>query len=433
MADAIITRRGGGGSKINGIIEQYKVAAGANVSAGDFVRFAAEKLYTGSVKNTYFGSPTLYLIDENTVLIGFVDDYGYAQIVKINNGAISFGTLTKVTTTEADSSPNESVWFSRINNTGFYLACYKYVTSGGSTIYHAMVLKVSNKTVSIGATTYAYSMSKYTDAVIVYTGEQNAYVFNAFNGTITYDAYTFTSSSITKVGSTKYYSPGGTNLSGIYFYKMLSDTKLLLCANRSTGGTFFVVYDVENDTFSLTQTSGISLGKEISDMVMLPNGDLAMVCCTRTYYANVDTYHMFCYKARMNTDGSWTVSPECEINMPHTIGNTFWVKFISVSENELGLLTRSGQFLYEIALVRFNVDDTINSIVSCVDGLRDTEIALVVSDVNGNVYSISGTTTLTADYYRLLNVSPRNTGDMGIGIAKTGGAAGETIDVIVPN
>lgn len=37
MADAIITRKGGGGAKINGTVKSYEIASGVTVEAGDFV------------------------------------------------------------------------------------------------------------------------------------------------------------------------------------------------------------------------------------------------------------------------------------------------------------------------------------------------------------------------------------------------------------
>lgn len=65
----------GGSSKINGIIEEYKVASGGNVNAGDFVRFvenktkATEMYYNDNKQGQY--NVSAVAIDNGKVFIAY--------------------------------------------------------------------------------------------------------------------------------------------------------------------------------------------------------------------------------------------------------------------------------------------------------------------------------------------------------------------------
>lgn len=93
-----------GGLEINGIIEDYYVYAGKNVSAGDFVEFingvsssTTEKSNSNvfTTTSTYNGYFTACLLDENTLVVAFQNlgdgVKGYATVGKVSNSVITFG------------------------------------------------------------------------------------------------------------------------------------------------------------------------------------------------------------------------------------------------------------------------------------------------------------------------------------------------------
>lgn len=93
---------GGGGIKINGIIEQYQAAAGMNISAGDFVRFVNEvgtltQLSTIDPANDVISA---VLLSTNKVFVSFFEDQVghnlYAVVVTINGTNITAGTTTSI-------------------------------------------------------------------------------------------------------------------------------------------------------------------------------------------------------------------------------------------------------------------------------------------------------------------------------------------------
>jgi hypothetical protein len=90
MASSILTRRGGG-SKINGIIESYKVKAGENISAGEFVDYINSQDLTLSspvvFNNSYTSSArAISLSSEKIVIV-------YGSLVTVPNGTASAPTV----------------------------------------------------------------------------------------------------------------------------------------------------------------------------------------------------------------------------------------------------------------------------------------------------------------------------------------------------
>ena len=96
---------GGGSSKINGIIEEYKVASGGNIDAGDFVRFVEDRyseeilLASGSYGITDVNTT---LLDENRVLITYIHKLSsstqnlYGIVCTIYNNSVSISIPTQI-------------------------------------------------------------------------------------------------------------------------------------------------------------------------------------------------------------------------------------------------------------------------------------------------------------------------------------------------
>lgn len=87
----------GGGLAINGIIEQYKVNAGATVNAGDFVEFIT-KYEGGDTSGTFASGGASYIsackLDDSRVLLAYrdtADTYGKAVVLTVENGFVAVG------------------------------------------------------------------------------------------------------------------------------------------------------------------------------------------------------------------------------------------------------------------------------------------------------------------------------------------------------
>ena len=102
----------GGGSKINGIIEEYMVANRENISAGDFVEYVKQKYTSPAVIDSNYsysgiGIVSCVKIDTNKVFICYKDGSIIKAIVCIiENGNITHGNFTTITN-NAESSYQE--------------------------------------------------------------------------------------------------------------------------------------------------------------------------------------------------------------------------------------------------------------------------------------------------------------------------------------
>lgn len=94
----------GGGSKINGIIEEYMVASGGNVSAGDFVEYVNQKYTSRVIVDSQYvysgmGCVSCVKVDTNKVFIcykGTADIGIYGMVCIIENENIRSGVITSV-------------------------------------------------------------------------------------------------------------------------------------------------------------------------------------------------------------------------------------------------------------------------------------------------------------------------------------------------
>jgi hypothetical protein len=105
MAESYITRKGGGGgAKINAIIEQYKIATSSSaISVGDFVEWAADAKFTTTnqtINSTGGGDnfTTVVKLDETRVLVVFDNIELRAVVLTISGATITVGTQLVLTT-----------------------------------------------------------------------------------------------------------------------------------------------------------------------------------------------------------------------------------------------------------------------------------------------------------------------------------------------
>ena len=156
----LINRCGGGGAKINGIVESYLVAAGENISAGDFVSFVNEEASeivknkvqspsagTASVfesASTYYISATV--LSQTNVLVAYQDSgnssYGTAVVLTISGTTITVGTPIVF-----DTVFTTSVSAAVLSQTSVAVA---YRKGDGTNYGKAVVLTISGTTITAG-------------------------------------------------------------------------------------------------------------------------------------------------------------------------------------------------------------------------------------------------------------------------------------------
>ncbi|MDL2281284.1 hypothetical protein LJC10_05475 [Selenomonadales bacterium OttesenSCG-928-I06] len=168
------------GVDINGIIEQYKVAAGENISAGDFVEFmknssgTTAEITTDSTKLlTYIVSNTLtftefILLDEDTVFMLYSWGAVAGLVIKIENGVITPGIPTSFFPTSAVYHTN--YYTGQViqidTDTLFVLHPGDEVSSTTNYYLYGTFVTINGTTITIGTSTQL--------STEVYSGRNNA-------------------------------------------------------------------------------------------------------------------------------------------------------------------------------------------------------------------------------------------------------------------
>lgn len=146
----------GGGNKINGIIEEYKVASGGNVSAGDFVKFVnCDFTFGTSVRGEEsYGKISAILLENNKVFITYGESTSnlMAIICTINENALSLSSAVQIS--------NET-------NSDYYQSIIKLEDNKVVIIYtgtngiKATICSVNNNSIVVDSTTLIADFSGY--------------------------------------------------------------------------------------------------------------------------------------------------------------------------------------------------------------------------------------------------------------------------------
>ena len=137
----------GGDIAINGIVEQYKVDAGATVNAGDFVEFV-NKYNDGIFCEVSPESISACKLDENRVLVAYIGEdysnYGTAVVLTVDSNGVSVGETVVFKATTVYNLSAVSLTDSKV------LVAYEARTQdtyGG----FAVVLTISGTEIEVGA------------------------------------------------------------------------------------------------------------------------------------------------------------------------------------------------------------------------------------------------------------------------------------------
>lgn len=141
----------GGDIAINGIVEQYKVNAGATVNAGDFVEFVnkygAGVFFNGSVDNM-----SACKLDNNRVLVSYIDSVnglyirrGAAVVLTVDNDGVSVGESIAFKSGQLQSISATALSENKV------LVAYEHYDYGYKDYNGcAIILTVSGTTIAVG-------------------------------------------------------------------------------------------------------------------------------------------------------------------------------------------------------------------------------------------------------------------------------------------
>ena len=321
----LLNRCGGGGLKINGIIESYLIAAGENISAGDFVNFineaedeiAKNRKFIMGDSAAYESSATIYKISatalsSTSVLVTYQDYdnsyYGTAVILTISGTTITPGTPTVF-----NSAYTDNISSAALSSTSVLVA---YTDGGNSNYGTAVIFTISDTTITVGtpvvfegaSTSYIYAVALSSTSVLVayqdFTNSRygTSIVLTISDTTITVGTPVVFESAVTSrisvavLSSTNVlvaYQDEGNSDYGTAVVLTISDTTI-------TVGTPVVFESAETDNISVAALSSTSVlvayqdggNSDSGTTVVLTISDTTITPGTPTVFNSSSTYYI---------------------------------------------------------------------------------------------------------------------------------------------
>ena len=426
----------GQGSAINGIIKQYKVNAGASVSAGDFVEFVT-KWNSGEFSDTTPNYVSACKLDNNRVLIAYSSQtmsyQGNAVILTIEDGEVSIGA-TKV----FNAGYSGYISVAALSNSKVFVAY------GGSSYGCARVLTIDGTDISTGE---EKKFSSYTASYISATALTDNKVVVVYreqftNPRLMAEVFTVSGTTITLggdiiVASAKYY---------VYVSATaLTDSKgLIVWGDNSLSNVSLssvcraAVFVVDGTTIAIGGVVTISGEPTRNILATVLTDGKVLVTYTRSTTDAEGTTTAQGFGQVLTINGS-TVLKGTETS----VGNGSYPTSVKLTENKgirfygkyARVFTIDGTDITEGEL--YTLDTTATSLTNTkAIALSGSSVLLVCCDSGAAKYyffEITDTTiTLVnpeASETQGTFVQPAVSNMYNVGVAKTSGAEGETVEV----
>lgn len=272
MGEAMITRRGGGGLKIDGLLDEYVVSSGS-ISAGDFVKWVENtKLLNGNAAST---SGTRYKavaqVDASRVVIvwlqGNNSSYYYAAaVVTISNTSAIPGTTTRISDTFSKQSKGSMLLYSV--GEGKYVFFDKNQTN--TSYWYTARFSVNGTTINLTSKLAYNTTLSAQDSAEIRQIDANTYI------TCCIDAYSSCYVSVfTYSNGTYTYSKNGNVNSGLVSYqardigmmKLQASGKYAFLHWYPGNSAFYVTYATIGDT-NVTVTAP----QKLTNATLYPGG-----------------------------------------------------------------------------------------------------------------------------------------------------------------
>jgi hypothetical protein len=436
----------GGGLAINGIIEQYKVNAGATVKAGDFVEFV-NKFGSGTFDSSVIGeaSPTTTdthrlsacKLDNSRVLVAYSDggsgEYGKAVVLSLDDTGVTAGTA--VTFESAETSAISAVTLSPDK------ALVAYVDGGNSSKGTAVVLAIDGISITVG-TTSVFSTNSTTYLSAVALSEEKVVICYQYYSSKYYSnaaLYSVKDTTMTLVVNSTIFGGSASNMSYISAVALSENRVFVTYVSAGTTGTrcglVLLVSNMSISAGTVKQISTSTTSNAFCKAVKLTENKVLVACrgLAKATYGNAVVL--------TTDDGGTTLTLGTTIAF--TSATIAYISAVALSEDKaLVVYQDGGSSNYGTAIV-LTIDDTTITVgegtaydftsttYSDVVAFSESSV-LVVHNSGAGLYTgltIDGT-TITVDGVGKY-VKPATGRLHNVGVAATGGAEGETVDVYV--
>ncbi len=428
----LVNRCGGGGAKINGIVESYLVAAGETISAGDFVSFInedADEIVKNKVQRPSAGSAVVFesgstsyisatVLSATSVLVAYRDNsnsgYGTAVVLTISGATITSGTPVVF-----ESAAIVYCSAVALSSTSVLVS---YQDGGNSGYGTAVVLTISGTTITVGtpvvfesaSTTYISAvLLSATSVLVAYRDNGNSNYGTAIILTISGTTITAGTPVVFESASTQYISA-----------TVLSATSVLI-AYSDNGNSYYdtaVVLTISGTTitagtpvvFESAISYNISATKLSSTSVLIAYRDV-----NNSYYGTAIILTISGTTITVGTPVVFESASTLNISAVLLSAISVLVAYSDVGNSSYGtaiILTISGTTITVGTPVVFESAGT-SDISAAV--LSSTSVLVAYQDVGSSSQGTSVILTIS----QMLSI---------VGVAKEAGTGGDTIDVYTP-
>lgn len=426
---------GGGSFEINGLLREYKVNAGANVSAGDFVEFVTRFGNGRWGGETEFSSASFCMLDDNRVVFAYTDSettYGMAVIFSVNNNEIVMG---------------EPIVFSSENTSYIRLTYFSgdkvVVTYNGvnAKTASARILTISETLISIGdALTYFtgnnYSSPRHSHVIVLDSTTILMSFWSQGSGTTADWATAY----LMRISDTTIQMVTSVTVDSSYRYvvaeKLSADRVIFVGVRKSDNYTLVFFVNISGDTLTAVEGPLFNFKADYSSYspalwTKKINDNAILLIYNNSAYQ----------KARMLTVNG----DEVEVGAEYSINTSSCPRdYDLLSANKiLCVYADAGDSsLCKAKVLTINEDNTItvgdpstlnNVAVSNISVMTFSETSALIMFYDGyrsySSLTIDGTTVTNDSFTVGTYVQPATSSLHNIGVAKTGGAAGETVEV----
>lgn len=451
MAQVKIRGQSGGSSKINGIIEEYKVASGGNVNAGDFVKFVENEYGTENRLDTTPHSGdyiSAVLIETNKVFVVYTIGQGttsfkfnlYGMMCTIERTTITAGVATKLS---GDYYNKKSLSVLLINTNKVFITFGGLAIKGdeNSNLY-SLVCTINEETITVGDITLINEQKRSGNYIsTIALGSNKVFIVHSIdNKSFQYSLWgmlcAIEDTEITVKSDIEIYNnTEKPNLCSVTV-SLLKDNKLFITFAFGQPNSFHSLYSaictingtiITKNTIVEIDNNGFSYGQNIKTLVLEENKIL--IVFDKYITSGVDSLHgMICIIEDTEiTNGTVTKLGPSSPNILAVILSKNKVFIVHYSNILHGMVCKINDTLIEVK------SDNQISETTCYSYNKKQSLILLDSYKICILFGISSNAYLNSivGNIELTNVLESKIDNI-LGIAKTKGTAGQTVKVIVP-
>jgi hypothetical protein len=433
MAESYITRKGGGGAAVNGIIESYQVKAGETITAGDFVDYVQNQIpRINGFDDKLLTRVNSLLLSTNKVLMVYADggdgDKGKAVILTFGENNI---TITKTTPFTFNTQSTGDIVPLLIDTNKILLLYSDY---GNAYYGTARVLTISNDTLT-------------AHTPLVYSSETSFYIGGVLLGTNKVLA-TFQGSNMPKAGVLNI---SGTTISAGVMYTVNTTYNNYAFISAALVDTDKVVYGYRGPDTSFVQILTIS-GNVVGNLAASPlQFNSGVIFSLQTHKIDTNKALLVYYDLNSSSNGFARVVTVSGTSM--SLGSVFNFASSAISLPKSSIMANNKVAVFYKDTSDGNKGKFRILNISGTEITGETTYTVVQNNIqnhNSFMYApsptdkffITFTNTSDTKTKMLIFNDPLNTSDLNeelvfpavdqiFGVAKTAGTGGQTIDVYV--